>query len=332
MTTLSVCMITKNEENNIERCLNSISKIADEIIIVDTGSTDKTVELAQRFQKTKIYTYVWNNNFSDARNYSLSKATKKWVFFIDADEELNIADIPFLKKLIKKEPKEAISFRLINIVNNLECSNTYTVRFFKRRKDYKFEGKIHEQITPSIYKKNGPDCIKDTNIHLYHYGYDENTTDIKAKVARNLSILLSFDDADKDGFYYYNLATEYYRYEDYTMAIKYYSLAEVTPSFNETYKLNLVMYKARCFSFLNRLDLATQHLENYIKILPDYRDLYFYCGLCYIDMKKFNEANTKITKYKSIPRGIYPDECFEQKYNVDQLLEILESSQEGMYE
>lgn len=326
MSTLSVCLITKNEEKNILRCLNSIEKIADEIIIVDTGSTDNTINIAESFQKAKIYNYEWDNDFASARNCSLSHVTKKWIFFIDADEELVGDDIPLLKKLIKKEKKEAISFRLINILDGVECSNTYTVRFFKKRKEYKFEGKLHEQITPSIYKRNGPDCIRETNIRLYHYGYDKNLVDVSSKIQRNLKILHSFDEKDKDGFYYYNLGTEYYRCEDYKNALNYYTLAETTPSKNQTYIPNLAINKARCFSFLDRLDLAVEHLENYIKTLPDFRDLYFYCGLCYNDMKKYDKAYEKISSYINIPRGIYPDLYFDQNYNVEELLNLLKNS------
>lgn len=320
MSTLSVCMITKNEENNIYRCLKSVEKLADEIIILDTGSTDNTLNIARSFPKVKIYNYIWNNDFSAARNESLSHATKKWVFFIDADEELVKEDIPILKKFMKKEKKEALGFRLINIIDGIEHNNIYTVRFFKKRSSYKFEGKIHEQITPSIYKRNGPDCITNTNIRILHYGYDGNIVNIDSKIDRNLDILHSFDDFDKDGFYYYNLATEYFRKQDNESAIKYYTLAEDTPSMIQNYKLNLSINKARCYEFLGEYDMAIDHLEKYIKLTPDYRELYFYCAIYYNNLKKYDKAYSSIIQYKNTPIGEYPDSYLDKTYNVDDLI------------
>ncbi len=85
--TVSLCMIVKNEEDNLPRCLESIKDIVDEIIIVDTGSTDKTVEIAKSYG-AKVYYLKWNNNFSEARNESLKYATKDWILILDGDDEL----------------------------------------------------------------------------------------------------------------------------------------------------------------------------------------------------------------------------------------------------
>ena len=85
--TISLCMIVKNEEAFLEQCLKSIKDYVDEIIIVDTGSTDRTVEIAERFTD-KIYFHAWENSFSKARNQSLAYATGDWIFIMDADEEM----------------------------------------------------------------------------------------------------------------------------------------------------------------------------------------------------------------------------------------------------
>ena len=82
---ISLCMIVKDEEQHLENCLNSIKELADEIIIVDTGSKDKTKEIAGKFTN-KVYDFKWNDDFSEARNFSLSKATKDWILVLDADE------------------------------------------------------------------------------------------------------------------------------------------------------------------------------------------------------------------------------------------------------
>mgnify|MGYP001386520006 CR=1 FL=1 len=83
---ISLCMIVKNEEDVLIRCLESVKYIVDEIIIVDTGSTDSTVEIAKKYG-ARIFYYKWDDSFSSARNYSLEKATKEWILIMDADDE-----------------------------------------------------------------------------------------------------------------------------------------------------------------------------------------------------------------------------------------------------
>ena len=84
---LSLCMIVKNEEKLLPGCLESAKDFVDEIIIVDTGSTDKTIEIAKQYN-AKIYEHPWENNFSKHRNQSISYATSDWILYLDADEEL----------------------------------------------------------------------------------------------------------------------------------------------------------------------------------------------------------------------------------------------------
>ena len=100
MITISLCMIVKNEEEVLDRCLSSIADLMDEIIIVDTGSTDRTKEIARRYT-SKIYDFTWTGNFADARNYSFSKASAQYIYCADADEVLdaeNHAKFRLLKK------------------------------------------------------------------------------------------------------------------------------------------------------------------------------------------------------------------------------------------
>ena len=85
MITLSLCMIVKDEEKNLNNCLSSCSSLFDEIIIVDTGSTDRTKEIAKKYTNN-IYDFKWCDDFSKARNYSFSKATKEYIMWLDADD------------------------------------------------------------------------------------------------------------------------------------------------------------------------------------------------------------------------------------------------------
>ena len=94
---ISLCMIVINEEKHLETCLNSVKNIVSEIIIVDTGSTDQTKEIANKF-KVKVYDFQWNDDFSAARNFCLQKAAKDWILVLDADETISNKDLMKIKK------------------------------------------------------------------------------------------------------------------------------------------------------------------------------------------------------------------------------------------
>ncbi|WP_337960802.1 glycosyltransferase family 2 protein [Caloramator sp. mosi_1] len=120
---ISLCMIVKNEENNIAKCLNSIKDYVDEIIITDTGSTDNTKEIAKSFTD-KIFDYNWNNNFADARNFCISKAKNDWVLVLDADEVVIEFDIKNILEFINKNLSCVGRIKRINIFEDNGIKNT----------------------------------------------------------------------------------------------------------------------------------------------------------------------------------------------------------------
>ncbi|MBD5106185.1 MAG: glycosyltransferase family 2 protein [Lachnospiraceae bacterium] len=178
MITISLCMIVKNEEKVLERCLTSIADLMDEIIIVDTGSTDRTKEIAKGFTD-KVYDFTWTGSFSDARNFSFSKATMEYIYCADADEVLeeeNRNRFRLLKQSLLPE---------IDIVQMLYCNqlsyNTiynydreYRPKLYKRLRTFTWEGAIHEavRLEPVIY---------DSDVEILHMPLGEHTSrDLKA--------------------------------------------------------------------------------------------------------------------------------------------------------
>lgn len=160
MITVSVCMIVKNEEDVLERCLNSLMTIADELIIIDTGSKDKTKEIASRYTD-KIYNYEWQNDFAHARNYSFSKATMDFIYTADADEvidEVNIDRFIKLKQAILPE----IDIVQMKYTNQLQFGTTYNYeteyrpKLFKRHREFVWINPIHETviIEPVIFNSD----------------------------------------------------------------------------------------------------------------------------------------------------------------------------------
>ena len=149
MITLSLCMIVKNEHDTLRRCLECAKDIADEIIIVDTGSTDDTKEIALKYTD-KVYDFKWVCDFSKARNYSFSKATKDYIMWLDADDVIlneDIEKIKILKKILTPDIDMVFFKYNLNLdENGIPALSYYRERIVKRSKDYKWISPIHEVI------------------------------------------------------------------------------------------------------------------------------------------------------------------------------------------
>lgn len=157
MITISVCMIVKNEEKVLARCLDSLRPIADEIIIADTGSTDTTKEIAARYTD-KIYDFTWIDDFAAARNFAFSKATKDYIYSADADEvldEVNCKKFLQLKQLMLPEV-EMVQFLYTNQLQHNTTYNydtEYRPKLYKRLREFVWEDPLHESVRrePVIY-------------------------------------------------------------------------------------------------------------------------------------------------------------------------------------
>lgn len=157
MITISVCMIVKNEEKVLARCLDSLRPIADEIIIADTGSTDATKEIAARYTD-KIYDFTWIDDFAAARNFVFSKATKDYIYSADADEVLdaeNCRKFLQLKQLLLPEI-EMVQFLYTNQLAHNTTYNydtEYRPKLYKRLREFVWEDPLHESVRrePVIY-------------------------------------------------------------------------------------------------------------------------------------------------------------------------------------
>ena len=187
MPKITLSMIVKNEEKYLPDCLQSIKNVVDEIILIDTGSSDNTINIAEEFGAL-IFNYNWVNDFSVPRNYALSKSTGHWILYLDADERLSPKSFYQLRNVIASN--DLLGCRCI--VNNIDEINgkpkfmRYT-RLFHNSSNIKFTGKIHEQIDNSLIE-NGYKIL-DTDIEIIHTGYNVSTDELKKKANRNLEIL-----------------------------------------------------------------------------------------------------------------------------------------------
>lgn len=157
MITISLCMIVKNEEKILARCLDSIADLMDEIIIVDTGSTDATKEIATRYTD-KIYDFTWIDDFSAARNFAFSKATKEYIYSADADEVVSPENREKFKQL-KEVLLPEIEIVQMKYGNQLQHGTVYNFdeeyrpKLFKRQREFVWEEPIHEtvRLEPVVY-------------------------------------------------------------------------------------------------------------------------------------------------------------------------------------
>ena len=151
MITVTACMIVKNEEQILARCLDSIKNLVDEIVIVDTGSTDRTKEIAARYTD-RIYDYTWNHDFAAARNYSFSKATMEYIYVADADE---VIDEENQKKfsLLREAMLSEVDIVQMFYTNQLQYGTTYNYdkeyrpKLYKRVRQFAWQDPIHETVS-----------------------------------------------------------------------------------------------------------------------------------------------------------------------------------------
>lgn len=175
--TISLCMIVKNEEEVLERCLNSVKKLVDEIIIVDTGSIDNTKKIAQKFTNN-IYDFVWINDFSAARNFAFSKATKKYIMWLDADDVLPIKTLNILLKLKENLCSDTYMVKYQIPINEKNNFYFYRERILKNTPKAYWQGAVHECIVPfgkiefvkePIIHKKEKNSDPKRNLKLYKY-------------------------------------------------------------------------------------------------------------------------------------------------------------------
>lgn len=222
MHPISVCIIAKNEESRIEQCLASIKPCGFEIVVVDTGSTDRTKEIAARYAD-KVLDFVWCDDFSAARNFSLQEASNNWIFMIDCDEtvkEIDVEELNYFRKHLSDKVGCVSRENLVTENGSLTLNNTdYTERFFNR-KLYHYTGIIHEQLTP-IRGHEIPALLLHTT--LLHTGYDMTSEEREAKYRRNFSLLeKQAETDDQNPYLYYQLGKSCEILEDFARACTYY--------------------------------------------------------------------------------------------------------------
>lgn len=274
---LSLCMIVRDEEKNLARCLSSICDEVDEIIIVDTGSVDHTIEIAQSFG-AKVYQYQWSGDFSLARNYSLQMASGDWILVLDADDQIRNGDQGRIRPLMQGDC-DGYFFSTVSFVGEQPGVNAvYSpfLRMFKKIREHNYTGAVHELIP--LYESKR---YSYQDVTVFHYGYLDSEVKRQQKIRRNLDITLREANlTPASPVIFYNLGTEYLRHGSYFKAIA--SYQKSLKLIDDPAAISPEIFKklALCFAKIKKIRTALKVLEEGIKYHPQYTDLYYLRG-CY---------------------------------------------------
>ncbi len=186
MNTISLCMITKDEEDFLAQCLDSVKSFVDEIVIVDTGSTDRTVDIAKGYG-ARVYHHPWEDDYSKHRNQSISYATGDWILVMDADEVIAKRDIDRMRIVLDTVHADGFFFTLRNYEGTSNLANltlnpgdyeegegfpgfisSDLIRLFRNDPLICFTGHVHETVTPTILQSKK--TTFNTGIPIHHYG------------------------------------------------------------------------------------------------------------------------------------------------------------------
>ena len=302
--TVTACLIVKNEEENLPTCLESIRNWVDEIIVVDTGSSDRTVEIAESYG-ARVFYQQWDGDFSKARNYSLAQATKDWIFIIDADEEFVQDDIPLIRRVMAQDKYRLVS---INVYNMNKETGEYTsflpsFRLYRRDAGFYYDGIVHNQL-----KYGRTEASLRVGIRLKHYGYSLSPEKMKKKLARSRELLeKQLKDTPNDAYVHFNYAQllrgagAELDPEACDLIIKHATRAiELTADDLGPYlHVHLMGHHQLITTFLyqKRFEEAEKLCYKALELKPDYLDPILSLGHVYSHMKKLDKAEEYFKKY-----------------------------------
>ena len=296
MTTLSLCMIVKNEEKYLSQCLISAAGVADEIIIVDTGSTDRTLDIAAGFG-ARVFHHPWENHFSKHRNQSIGYAQGDWILWLDADEALEPGATPVLKDALRNPDLDSLLVTMVcYFENRTRTSWNNSIKLFKNGLGIHFEGAIHEQVVG--FKNTGFCPVK-----IYHYGYDQDPKTVQKKFERTSALLLQAIQDDPHSFrHHHDLAVSFSSIHRFSKAIdagfKAMELYRINRENDPNILWTYFVVASACFN-LGQIDKAQFFAEQALRLEPNHLDSYFVLASVYATLKNrecFEEAFRAFTR------------------------------------
>jgi glycosyltransferase involved in cell wall biosynthesis len=217
---LSVCILARDEAPNLAELIPSLLAVADEVIVVDTGSSDGTPEAARRLGAT-VVAHDWTDDFARARNAGLDAVGRRWVLWLDADERLAGDSAAAVRKWVARDDVEAVSVILASPHGDddpvAESAGRYC-RLFRADVGARFEGRVHEQILPALERRGAR--VMDSDIRISHLGYALDAETMRQKKERNLRLLMkSLEECPDDPYTLFQLGTTLAALGDFARAL-----------------------------------------------------------------------------------------------------------------
>jgi GT2 family glycosyltransferase/tetratricopeptide (TPR) repeat protein/2-polyprenyl-3-methyl-5-hydroxy-6-metoxy-1,4-benzoquinol methylase len=313
---LSLCMIVRDSARTLGACLESIRPWVDEMIVVDTGSKDKTPEMAKKYG-AKIFHFPWCDDFSAARNESLSHATSEWLFWMDSDDTIDAENGRKLRELVDGPHRpETIAY-----VAQVHCPHEqdgpdYTavdhVKLFRNLPELRFEGRIHEQILPAINRLGG--TVAWTDIFVVHSGSDHSLDGQARKLERDLRLLrLEERERPNHPFTLFNLGMTHLEMKRFDEATHYLERTIAVAGPQESHVPKAFSLLIQALSETGQMDDARKRCDEGLARYPDDPELIFRSGALAQhsgrpwDAERYYRKildDTFAPRFRSIDRGI----------------------------
>jgi tetratricopeptide (TPR) repeat protein len=305
--TMSLCMIVRDEEEMLPRCLEAVASAVDEIVIVDTGSHDRTIEIAKSFG-ANVIEREWTGSFSEARNTSFDVATGDWILYLDADEVLVKDDREKLRALTGQTWREAFYLVETNFTGTMDVGSAVqhnALRVFRNRPEYRFEGRLHEQIG---YALPGylPERLTETAVRLDHYGYLGVVRDAKDKAKRNLELLQAQQrESAPTAFMHFNLGAEYAAMGETARAVGEFEeswrlASETSDGLRLEFLPSLANRTVAGLRQCGRNEDAIERADFFLERFPGFTDLVYYQGHAAFALGRHQEAIEYMEKAMSM--------------------------------
>lgn len=289
---ISLCMIMKDEEPHLKRCLSSIHHLVSEIIIADTGSQDESISIARQFG-AQVISIPWEDDFAKARNTVLKEASSSWILVLDADEEADTWQLEALSNLLDNPNNHGYFVSLRSYVDEPLHHNYVTdavCRLFRNDARFTFCDRIHESIAPSIWGiPNGN--IAFSSLRIKHYGYLQHELVHKEKGKRNLAIIQDSLQQRPDHLpLRYALGTEYYQSGNYEEASKVLIPLLHQVPLHSGYTSDLYLKSAYALRMCGELEQAEMILIEGTTLFPDFADLLETYALLLVEQGRFSQS------------------------------------------
>lgn len=297
-------MIVKDEEAFLAGCLESVAQHVDEMVVVDTGSSDRTIEIARTFG-ARVVEREWPGGFAEARNWSIDEATGDFILVLDADERLADGAGKALRATVDAEAEGAPATLYLPLIVNVDAGGhslgaDHMPRLWRNRPDLRFEGRIHESVAgPERIVRNYVDAIT-----ILHLGYDPSVRAARNKSERNITLLeaeLAGRPGNPELLYY--LAKEKYALGDDEGALALFRKV-IADGTILNFTLNSHLFGAECLRTLERPQEAQQLALAALRKHRDYGELWYVAAKAAVDLKRWILAEAQFKEAKNEAQGL----------------------------